>query len=142
MWTTGNIDPKLVIKAVEDLLLGGQAAQKWLPRSGVSNATKPKAILPVDVFGQPANLDPIVEIARKYSLKVIEDACEALGAEYIQRKAGTIGDYGIYAFYPNKQITTGEGGDRYRCGNAANSDGLAQPGRPRVTHGCNIPLRI
>jgi len=107
---TGNIDPKLVIEVVEDLLEGGQAAQKWLPRSGVQNVAKLKAILPVDVFGQPADLNPIVEIAREHDLKVIEDACEALGAEYYQRKAGTIGDYGIYAFYPNKQITTGEGG--------------------------------
>jgi dTDP-4-amino-4,6-dideoxygalactose transaminase len=69
-----------------------------------------KAILPVDVFGQPADLDPIVKIAKENNLKVIEDSCEALGAEYNHRKAGTIGDYGVYAFYPNKQITTGEGG--------------------------------
>ena len=107
---TGNIDPKLVIEAVEDLSRGGQSAQKWLPRSGVADAAKLKALLPVDVFGQPADLEPIVKIAREFGLKVIEDACEALGAEYYLGKAGTIGDYGIYAFYPNKQITTGEGG--------------------------------
>jgi len=69
-----------------------------------------KAILPVDVFGQPADLDPIRKVAQEYGLKVIEDSCEALGAEYKGRKAGTLGDYGVYAFYPNKQITTGEGG--------------------------------
>ena len=69
-----------------------------------------KAILPIDVFGQPADLDPINEIANQYGLKVIEDSCEALGAEYKGRKAGSIGDYGVFAFYPNKQITTGEGG--------------------------------
>ena len=107
---TGNIDPKLVIEAVEDLLKGGKAAQKWLPRSGVNNFAKLKALLPVDVFGQPADLNPMVKIASEHGLKVIEDACEALGAEYYLRKAGTIGDYGIFAFYPNKQITTGEGG--------------------------------
>ena len=64
----------------------------------------------MDVFGQPAELDPIVEVAQHYELKVIEDSCEALGAEYRGRKAGTLGDYGVFAFYPNKQITTGEGG--------------------------------
>lgn len=107
---TGNIDPKLVIKAVEDLRKGGQAARRWLPRSRATGTGKLKAILPVDVFGQPADLDPIVKVAKEHGLKIIEDACEALGAEYYQRKAGAIGDYGVYAFYPNKQITTGEGG--------------------------------
>jgi dTDP-4-amino-4,6-dideoxygalactose transaminase len=66
--------------------------------------------LPVDVFGQPADLDPIRQIADHYQLKLIEDSCEALGAEYKNHQAGTLGDYGVYAFYPNKQITTGEGG--------------------------------
>jgi dTDP-4-amino-4,6-dideoxygalactose transaminase len=64
----------------------------------------------VDVFGQPADLDPIIRVARQYQLPVIEDSCEALGAEYKGRPAGTIGDFGVFAFYPNKQITTGEGG--------------------------------
>jgi dTDP-4-amino-4,6-dideoxygalactose transaminase len=107
---TGNIDPRQVSEAVEDLLTNGKAAQKWLPRTGVYGDVKLKALLPVDVFGQPADLDPIIEIAQKYDLKVIEDSCEALGAEYHQRKAGTNCDYGVFAFYPNKQITTGEGG--------------------------------
>jgi dTDP-4-amino-4,6-dideoxygalactose transaminase len=69
-----------------------------------------KGILPVDVFGQPADLDPICAVADEFGLKVIEDSCEALGAEYKGRNAGTIGDYGVFAFYPNKQMTTGEGG--------------------------------
>lgn len=69
-----------------------------------------KAILAVDVFGQPANYDPIREIADRYNLLVIEDACEAIGAEYKGRKAGTLGDTAAFAFYPNKQMTTGEGG--------------------------------
>ncbi|HOA73855.1 MAG TPA: DegT/DnrJ/EryC1/StrS family aminotransferase [Phycisphaerae bacterium] len=69
-----------------------------------------KALLPVDVFGQPADMDPIRRIADKHGLRVFEDSCEALGATYKGRKAGTLGDAGVFGFYPNKQITTGEGG--------------------------------
>jgi dTDP-4-amino-4,6-dideoxygalactose transaminase len=83
--------------------------KKWLPRRGAEKVKQLKAILPVDVFGQPADLDPICEIAKVNRLKVIEDSCEALGAEYKGRKAGAIGDFGVFAFYPNKQMTTGEG---------------------------------
>lgn len=71
---------------------------------------KTKAILPVHVFGQPADMRPILDLAEKYHLKVIEDSCEALGAEYKGQKAGAFGDAAVFAFYPNKQITTGEGG--------------------------------
>jgi dTDP-4-amino-4,6-dideoxygalactose transaminase len=107
---TGNIAPDLVRQAAQDLSQEGQAALKWLPRQGVGDKGQLKAILPVDVFGQPADMDPIIETARSFGLKVIEDSCEALGAEYKSRPAGTLGDYGVFAFYPNKQITTGEGG--------------------------------
>ena len=69
-----------------------------------------KAILPVHVFGLPANMKKISLLAEKYNLAVIEDSCEALGAKYENKFAGTIGDCGTFAFYPNKQITTGEGG--------------------------------
>jgi FlaA1/EpsC-like NDP-sugar epimerase/dTDP-4-amino-4,6-dideoxygalactose transaminase len=69
-----------------------------------------KAILPVHVFGLPCDMDPILELARQYGLYVIEDACEALGAEYRGRNAGTFGDVAAFGFYPNKQMTTGEGG--------------------------------
>ncbi len=72
--------------------------------------SRTKAILPVHVFGQPCEMDKIMEIAKKYNLAIIEDACEAIGAEYKGRKAGTFGDAGVFAFYPNKQITTAEGG--------------------------------
>ncbi|UOF88968.1 DegT/DnrJ/EryC1/StrS family aminotransferase [Fodinisporobacter ferrooxydans] len=69
-----------------------------------------KAILPVHVFGQPANMDEILKIARKYNLPVLEDACEAIGAKWNGKLAGSFGTAGVFAFYPNKQVTTGEGG--------------------------------
>ena len=116
--------------------------------------SKLKAILPVHIFGRPCEMDEIMEISQKYEMKVIEDACEAIGAEYLSnnsklntknsrllkrshnrldknqkikddrniekiqkaqhrkiwRKVGTFGNCGVFAFYPNKQITTGEGG--------------------------------
>jgi len=68
-----------------------------------------KAILVVHIFGQPADMDPILEIAAKHNLIVIEDACEAIGAEYKNKRVGAIGKAGAFAFYPNKQMTTGEG---------------------------------
>lgn len=69
-----------------------------------------RAILPVHVFGLPCDMDPILELASHFRLAVLEDACEALGAEYRGRRAGTFGDAAVFAFYPNKQMTTGEGG--------------------------------
>ena len=69
-----------------------------------------KAILIVHTFGRPAEMSALLEIARRHRLYVIEDACEAIGAEYDGRKVGALGDVGVFAFYPNKQITTGEGG--------------------------------
>lgn len=111
---TGNIDVDQLAEVVDALFEGGDAALKWLPRRlPLENRGALKtveAILPVDVFGQPAEYDKINAIARQYHLAVIEDSCEALGGEYKGRPAGTLGDYGVFAFYPNKQITTGEGG--------------------------------
>jgi perosamine synthetase len=69
-----------------------------------------KAILAVDVFGHPAEWDELERLARKYNLKLIEDSAEAIGAEYKGRKAGSFGNAAVFAFYPNKQMTTGEGG--------------------------------
>ncbi|MCX7750018.1 MAG: DegT/DnrJ/EryC1/StrS family aminotransferase [Candidatus Bipolaricaulota bacterium] len=86
---TYNLDP-------EDL------ARKITPRT--------KAILAVDVFGHPAEWDRILEVAEAHRLRVIDDACEAIGAEYRGRKLGGFGDAATFAFYPNKQMTTGEGG--------------------------------
>ncbi len=107
---TGSIDPALVRQAARDLTEGGKKAKAWMPRKGTGPGGKLKTILPVDVYGQPADLDPISQVAQDYGLKVIEDACEALGAGYKGKPVGTLGDYGVFAFYPNKQITTGEGG--------------------------------
>jgi perosamine synthetase len=85
---TLNIDPAKIETAITD---------------------KTRAIIPVHVFGQPADLDPILEIARRHDLIVIEDAAEAIGAEYNKRPVGALGKAGVFAFYPNKQMTSGEG---------------------------------
>ena len=107
---TGNIDAGLLDQAVRDLCESGKRAERWLPRKGRGDRLQLKGILPVDVFGQPAELDPMRTLADTFQLAMIEDACEALGAEYRGKPAGTFGDSAVFAFYPNKQITTGEGG--------------------------------
>ena len=86
---TFNIDPK----AIERLI-----------------TKKTKAIIPVHLFGQSADMSPIIRLAKKYKLRVIEDAACVLGAEYKGRKCGTIGDIGCFSFHPRKVITTAEGG--------------------------------
>jgi len=69
-----------------------------------------KAILPVHIFGYPAELAELEAIAERHGLALVEDACEALGAEYRGRPIGSSGHPAVFAFYPNKQMTTGEGG--------------------------------
>jgi len=76
--------------------------------SKISRQTK--AILPVEIFSNPAGFDKVCEIANKHNLMVIEDACEALGSTLNGKKAGTFGTMSVFGFYPNKQMTTGEGG--------------------------------
>ena len=71
---------------------------------------KTKAILVVHIYGLPAEMDTILELATKYNLKIIEDAAELHGQTYKGKKCGTFGDISIFSFYPNKHITTGEGG--------------------------------
>ncbi len=86
---TYNMDPQLVEKKI---------------------TTRTKAILVVHIFGQSADMDPILKLARRHRLKVIEDACESVNATYKRKKVGTFGESAVFAFYPNKQMTTGEGG--------------------------------
>ena len=108
---TGNIDPLQVNQAAADIASNDpNKLKKWLPRKHKKEAGPLKAILSVDVFGQPADYDSLQETADRYGLALIEDSCEALGAEFKHKKAGRFGDFGVFAFYPNKQITTGEGG--------------------------------
>jgi perosamine synthetase len=86
---TLNIDAALIAKAIT-------------PRT--------KAILAVDIFGHPARWDKLERLAADYNLKLIEDSAEAIGSEFNGRRCGSFGDAAVFAFYPNKQITTGEGG--------------------------------
>lgn len=77
-------------------------AKKLTPRT--------KAIMPVHLYGHPADMDPLLDLARSHQLSVIEDCAEAHGAEYKGRKVGTMGDIATFSFYGNKIMTTGEGG--------------------------------
>ena len=92
---TLGIDPDALEHTVRKLVAAGE---------------RPKAVVPVHVFGQPCEMDAILDIAQRHGLTVIEDACEAIGATYQHRPVGTLGDAAVFAFYPNKQMTTGEGG--------------------------------
>jgi dTDP-4-amino-4,6-dideoxygalactose transaminase len=78
----------------------------------VEHATtdRTRAVLPVHVFGRPCKIEPMVAHARQKGLAIIEDSCEGLGSSLNGRPLGSFGDIGVFAFYPNKQITTGEGG--------------------------------
>lgn len=73
-------------------------------------SSRTRALLVVHTFGVPAEMDALQAIARRRSLFIVEDACEAVGAEYQGKRAGSFGDLAVFGFYPNKQITTGEGG--------------------------------
>ena len=100
---TGNIDPEKIEEKITN---------------------KTKAIMPVHLYGHPADMEPILRIAGKYNLFVIEDAAEAHGAEYKGKKVGGIGDVGCFSFFANKIVTTGEGGMV-----VTNDDKLAQRAR-------------
>lgn len=74
----------------------------------ITNRTK--VIMAVHIYGHPCDMDPIIEIAKKYDLKILEDAAEVHGSEYKNRKCGSIGDISIFSFFANKIATSGEGG--------------------------------
>ena len=93
---TWNMSPVLLEKAIHDRK---QVTGKY-----------PKAILPVHLYGMPAKMDEIMEVASRYNIPVVEDAAEALGSEYKGRKCGTIGHFGALSFNGNKMITTSGGG--------------------------------
>ena len=107
---TGNIDPDKVAEAARAIHSNDKEANEWFPRKGADPGGRLKAILPVDVFGQPADFDRLGEVAREHGLLMLEDSCEAIGARYKGKLAGTFGQAGVFAFYPNKQMTTAEGG--------------------------------
>ena len=101
----------LFVDIEEDSLnLDADKVEKKLESLSREELAKVKALLVVDAFGQPADWDRFTEIARRYNLLLIEDSAEALGSEYKGRKCGSFGEAGVFAFYPNKQICTGEGG--------------------------------
>lgn len=92
---TYNMDPEKLEEKIETLITEGN---------------KPKAAIVVHLYGHPAKMDQIIDICKKYDVKVIEDATESLGSEYKDKKTGSIGDIGCFSFNGNKLITTGGGG--------------------------------
>ena len=79
---------------------------------------KTRAIIPVHLFGQSADMDPIMELAAKHNLFVIEDGCQAIGAEYKGRRVGSIGDYGAFSFFPSKNLGCFGDGGAVTCNSA------------------------
>ncbi|MEA3279565.1 MAG: DegT/DnrJ/EryC1/StrS family aminotransferase [Thermodesulfobacteriota bacterium] len=94
---TYNISPECVEKVIVDMTLEERA--------------KLKAIIPVHLYGQCADMYPILKIAEKYNLVIIEDAAQAIGSEYMNKRAGSIGDFGCFSFFPSKNLGAfGDGG--------------------------------
>lgn len=93
---TWNMDPKLLEEAIKDRI--------------TKTGKKPKAIIPVHLYGMPAKMNEICTIADKYDIPVLEDAAEALGSEYKGQRCGTFGEFGALSFNGNKMITTSGGG--------------------------------
>jgi perosamine synthetase len=108
---TFNINPELIEAAIT-------------PRT--------KAIIPVHLFGRAANMTKIIELSEKYNLTIIEDACQAHGAEHNGKKVGSFGT-GCFSFYPTKNMTTGEGGIM-----TTNDDLVAEKARKIINHGSTI----
>lgn len=98
-----DIDPKTSLMDVNQLT--------DFVRKNSMGVDRPKAIIPVHLYGQCVDMDPVMKLAEEYGLKVIEDACQAHGATYKGRKAGSIGHAGTFSFYPGKNLgALGEGG--------------------------------
>lgn len=94
---TYNIDPLRLAQAIEDM-----------PET---DRRRVRAVIPVHLYGQCADMDPILEIARRHNLVVIEDAAQAIGAEYKQQRAGSMGHFGCFSFFPSKNLGAfGDGG--------------------------------
>jgi dTDP-4-amino-4,6-dideoxygalactose transaminase len=105
---TYNMDPNKLDDYLNKRLGGGSTSDK---RQATSDKQRPKAVIPVHIYGQPADMDALLEISRKNDLVVIEDACQAHGALYRGRKAGSMGVAGCFSFYPGKNLGAyGEGG--------------------------------
>ena len=99
---------------------------------------KTKAIMPVHIFGTPVNMDKINEIAQRYSLYVIEDACQAIGAKYKEKMIGSIGDVACFSFFPTKNLGTyGDGGLI-----TTNNDEIASVCRALKAHGSGVQGEI
>jgi dTDP-4-amino-4,6-dideoxygalactose transaminase len=107
---TGNMDPAKLAETI--CALRGKAGERGRLPEALRNVDlgQIRALLPVDVFGQPADMEAFCEHATAIGVPVIEDSCEAIGSVHNGRPAGSLGDCGVFAFYPNKQMTTGEGG--------------------------------
>jgi dTDP-4-amino-4,6-dideoxygalactose transaminase len=111
---TANLDPALIERAITG---------------------RTKAILPVHLYGRPAEMYPMLEIARKHNLAVIEDACQAHGARYRRRRVGSIGHAAAFSFYPSKNLSAyGEGGAL-----TTNDAGIAESARSLRNHGQSGP---
>ncbi|HUJ14947.1 MAG TPA: DegT/DnrJ/EryC1/StrS family aminotransferase [Thermoanaerobaculia bacterium] len=132
------IDPVKTIEAIQTITHRSSGWRELLPRSARNVRGTLRAVLPVHLFGSTADIRDVVPTAHESGIAVIEDACEAIGATLDGISAGTIGDAGALGFYPNKQITTGEGGmlltshekwaERFRClRNQGRSLGTTEP---------------
>jgi perosamine synthetase len=108
--TTLNIDPARAAEAIEDIGARRTGWTRWLPPSHREASGRLRAVLPVHLFGRPCEMRDILDASRQQGISIIEDACEAIGASADGVYAGRYGDIAAFGFYPNKQMTTGEGG--------------------------------
>lgn len=108
--TTHNLDAEKAAETIDTLVHRKRGWRALLPRSFGGNIGALRAVMPVHLFGCPAEMGPLVTACRHAGIPLLEDACESLGARADGEYAGRWGKAGAFGFYPNKQITTGEGG--------------------------------